>query len=97
MNVKQYYNSFPSIECSLLKEVSYELSYRIPKRILTKRLIGDYTFPVCPRCQNTLDREFQSYCDRCGQMLCWKRYGKMTPIEFPQHNCRQTSLFELWL
>lgn len=30
------------------------------------------TFPVCPRCGSALDREYQRYCDRCGQRLGWR-------------------------
>ncbi len=28
-------------------------------------------YPLCPRCGATLDREYQNYCDRCGQRLDW--------------------------
>lgn len=31
------------------------------------------TYPVCPRCHVTLEREYQSYCDHCGQCLDWKQ------------------------
>lgn len=33
-------------------------------------------FPVCPRCNITIEREYQSFCDRCGQRLNWKGYNK---------------------
>ena len=36
---------------------------------------GD-AYYVCPRCDITLEREFMSYCDRCGQRLGWKGYKK---------------------
>lgn len=32
---------------------------------------GDTYYPVCPGCHVTLEREYQSYCDRCGQRLDW--------------------------
>lgn len=32
------------------------------------------TFPVCPACEITMEREYQNYCDRCGQRLDWKNY-----------------------
>ena len=35
---------------------------------------------VCPRCRITLDREFMSFCDRCGQCLGWKDYKKAKVI-----------------
>lgn len=28
-------------------------------------------FPVCPRCECTMERDYQAYCDRCGQCLKW--------------------------
>lgn len=34
------------------------------------------SFPVCPHCRETLEREYQSYCDRCGQRLKWTKYHK---------------------
>lgn len=29
-------------------------------------------YPVCPRCKRTFEREYQKFCDRCGQRLAWK-------------------------
>ena len=37
-------------------------------------------FPVCPQCRMTLDREYQAYCDRCGQALSWKAFHKALVI-----------------
>jgi len=37
-------------------------------------LHGDDAFPVCPGCTATLEREYQHYCDRCGQALDWENY-----------------------
>lgn len=34
------------------------------------------SYPVCPGCGHTIDREFMAYCDRCGQKLSWKGYQK---------------------
>lgn len=36
---------------------------------------GDF-FPICPHCKMTIEREYQAYCDRCGQKLKWKKYGE---------------------
>ena len=36
---------------------------------------GPHAFPVCPECDSTLDREFQCFCDRCGQLLDWSLYA----------------------
>ena len=41
------------------------------------------TYPVCPRCKLTLDREYQRFCDRCGQRLDWSRYDNAVVILKP--------------
>ena len=55
-----------------------ELSYRIPMSVTEVRCFqgtsGPIAFPVCPQCGQTMEREFQSYCDRCGQCLDWERF-----------------------
>ena len=37
---------------------------------------GVVTFAVCPQCGITMEREYQSFCDRCGQRLEWKDFSK---------------------
>ena len=39
----------------------------------------------CPRCRITMEREFMSYCDRCGQHLSWKGYRKARKVYPGQH------------
>ncbi len=57
------------------------LSYRIPMTVTEQKVFWNRnTFYVCPKCQATLEREFQSYCDRCGQCLDWKGYKSAKPI-----------------
>lgn len=55
-----------------------ELSYRIPMPVTEARCFQGTSsliaFPVCPQCGQTMEREFQSYCDRCGQCLDWERF-----------------------
>lgn len=55
-----------------------ENSYRIPMPVTEVRRFqgasGFIAFPVCPHCGQTMEREFQSYCDRCGQCLDWERF-----------------------
>ena len=54
------------------------MTYRVPmivdEAIIYRKALGDDTFYCCPRCQNTLEREFMAYCDRCGQCLDWSDY-----------------------
>ena len=37
-----------------------------------------YSFPICPRCDITMEREYQRYCDRCGQCLDWSQITTAT-------------------
>lgn len=68
-------------KCSVLDEA---LAFRAPLRVSAVRAIRLSSlltsFPVCPRCQCTLDREYQLYCDRCGQALDWKHFNKAIVI-----------------
>lgn len=60
------------------KAVDSALSYRARMQVTTIRrfqfVSPPVSFPICPRCQHTLEREYQSFCDRCGQALSWKHY-----------------------
>ena len=60
--------------------LSQELVFRIPLVVKQCRgyytLFGFTTYPVCPQCQMTLEREYQAFCDRCGQRLNWRRYSE---------------------
>ena len=37
---------------------------------------------VCPNCKITFEREYQSYCDRCGQKLKWGSLKNIKYIKF---------------
>ena len=61
-----------------------EVSFRTPMPVTQIRcfhfLQGITGFPVCPQCGRTMEREYQSYCDRCGQCLDWDNFSKATII-----------------
>ena len=60
-------------------------SYRTPMSVVTLRRYsgrdGIYAYPICPRCDTTLSREYLSFCDRCGQRLNWGHFAKATIID----------------
>ena len=63
-----------------------ELSYRIAMQVIRYRqhLSFNYSytiFPVCPRCHSNMEREYQAFCDRCGQKLSWDffHYATLMP------------------
>lgn len=74
-------NRFPTRD-----DLEYELSHRIPKKV--KKILvcenGD-GFPVCPACKKTIEREYQSYCDRCGQKLNWRYFNEAKVIYYKDY------------
>lgn len=60
-----------------------ELSYRVTLHIRHCRQLPSCNhsysaFPVCPRCHCNLEREYQSFCDHCGQKLGWDYFHYAT-------------------
>lgn len=49
------------------------------------------SYPVCPACQIAMEREYQSYCDRCGQRLDWKHFENATVIWGATGHVRSTA------
>ncbi len=58
----------PRINPKALTAVTYRTPMPITERTFRRSGTGYY---VCPRCHIPLEREFASYCDRCGQCLRW--------------------------
>lgn len=53
-----------------------EAAFRRPMAIVAIKQFGnEETYPVCPRCRITMEREYQNFCDRCGQALDWRKYA----------------------
>lgn len=65
-------------------DIRQELSYRRPVRVTRvccyRGINGRLSFPICPRCEMTMEREYQSYCDRCGQRLSWIAFEKAVVV-----------------
>lgn len=61
-----------------------ELQYRRP--VSVKKIYCYYgssglnSFPICPTCDIPMEREYQNYCDRCGQCLNWSDFEKAVVI-----------------
>lgn len=41
-------------------------------------------YPICPRCDMTIDREYMCFCDRCGQKLSWAQFDHADVIPAPR-------------
>lgn len=68
---------------SFLSQLSYRVPQRVTEVLAFNTSIGETTYPICPRCRITLEREYQSYCDRCGQCLEWKHFSQATVLHAP--------------
>ena len=50
------------------------VSYRVPMEVTRILVLSEKMhFPVCPRCETSVEREYMKYCDRCGQKLGWSK------------------------
>lgn len=60
------------------------VSYRIPLPVTKVIACANTTYPICPRCAVSLEREYMSFCDRCGQKLNWDlfAYAKVTGADY---------------
>lgn len=56
------------------------INYRIALRVQDRTSSG---YGICPRCGAPLDRDYQSYCDRCGQHLSWSRHAPLQDSTLP--------------
>ena len=60
--------------------VQQPLRFRIPMPVTHVQRFqlqnGFTTYPICPQCGLTFEREYQRYCEHCGQCLSWKGFSK---------------------
>ena len=72
---------------SLLETAFFLLSFRTPMSINELMEFpcgwGTTAYYVCPRCGITLEREYQSFCDRCGQHLNWRSCRNAKVVKAP--------------
>ena len=60
----------------LLKNIIHFAVYRFPlpvtEYVLYHETFGqESVYYLCPRCAVTMERDYQAFCDRCGQKLDW--------------------------
>lgn len=64
-----------------------ELSFRIPMPVAEIHIFpsvsGSPSFPACPRCRHTLEREYMAYCNSCGQCLSWQNFKNAAVVIRP--------------
>ena len=60
---------------NLIKWILEDVSYRVMRPVVhVRRLQNGDCYPICPRCNRTIEREYMRFCDRCGQPLDWKLF-----------------------
>ena len=59
--------------------------YRTPLPV-SKVLLFDNgdSYPICPRCDGSFDREYMLFCDRCGQRLSWELFEYAHIVQAPR-------------
>lgn len=62
---------------SRIKAEEYRLPLAVSQILFS---LNEDSYPICPRCGVTLEREYQSFCDRCGQCLDWNGYPRGAAI-----------------
>ena len=64
------------IRC-ILCFAKYRVPYSVNEYILYRNSYGkESVYYLCPRCDITLERDYQAFCDRCGQRLGWRAIDK---------------------
>lgn len=68
----------------LINSERNELHYRYAKRVVSVCCYNNCDkaeyHPVCPMCSYKIDREYQAFCDKCGQKLEWSQYPNKSII-----------------
>lgn len=64
----------------LRKELQYRRSASVRKLYCSKGTDGVKSYPICPTCDVPMEREYQSYCNHCGQKLGWREFQKAVVI-----------------
>ena len=59
-------------------------TYRCPMPVTEVRRYPSFpelfTYPLCPRCTFPLEREYQRFCNNCGQALDWRMLSQATVV-----------------
>lgn len=59
----------------MLYELLLSPTYRLPWKVKEVCIYKDRNeYSRCPRCGSAMEREYQLFCDRCGQRLNWSKF-----------------------
>lgn len=74
-NIEEYKNMLQNFEETLNKS-----TYKAVDEALVYN--DGETYWICPNCKTSFEREYQKYCDRCGQKLEWPDLNKIKYIPY---------------
>lgn len=67
----------------------HAISYRIPLPVREILLFpSSDSYPICPRCDGLVDREYMAYCDQCGQRLGWNLFEFASVVYAPRRKSK---------
>jgi ferredoxin len=67
------------------ENILQRISYRKPMVVHSGVIYKNKSFYAkCPKCNQTIEREFQSYCDGCGQCLDWCKFDNINIFDLSQ-------------
>ena len=66
------------IVVDLLQELRYRRRMEVKHVYFSTSMHSCY--PICPACDVPMEREYQNYCDRCGQCLGWRDFDRSVMI-----------------
>ena len=85
MKLKQNKTTALQTKAPTLTPEAYRTPMMVKKIMIFEFKDQSFGYYICPRCNVSMEREFTSFCDRCGQALDWKEYKKAVPV-YPKQN-----------
>ena len=68
--ISQLFPKAPLIEIELLIE------HRAEVQVVRIYGYGNTAWAICPNCDNAVERDYQMYCEQCGQLLAWNKFSQ---------------------
>ena len=67
------------------ENILQKISYRKPMTVHSGIVYRDKSvYATCPRCEQTISREYQAYCNVCGQCLEWSNFDNINIFDLSQ-------------
>lgn len=57
-------------------QIEFLFSKPVEVTMVRLYLASQYYYAVCPNCGYAMEREYQQYCEVCGQCLAWNKFSR---------------------